>query len=104
MAEDQFGGVFRHDIRAAGVTYDTPQETERPPIARSLIFVTPDAQRTMQTYLGACLNLTPADVEPDTIKGSKVIYLEGYPGIRRRRRRPFCRPPASPMVSTARWR
>jgi sugar/nucleoside kinase (ribokinase family) len=78
VAQDQFGGVFRHDIRAAGVTYDTPQETEGPPTARSLIFVTPDAQRTMQTYLGACLNLTPADVDPDTIKGSKVIYLEGY--------------------------
>jgi sugar/nucleoside kinase (ribokinase family) len=78
VAEDQFGGVFRHDIRAAGVAYDTPQETKGPPTARSLIFVTPDAQRTMQTYLGACLNLTPADVDPDTIKGSKVIYLEGY--------------------------
>jgi sugar/nucleoside kinase (ribokinase family) len=78
VAEDQFGGVFRHDIRAAGVAYDTPQETKGPPTARSLIFVTPDAQRTMQTYLGACLNLTPADVDPDTIKGSKVVYLEGY--------------------------
>jgi sugar/nucleoside kinase (ribokinase family) len=78
VAEDQFGGVFRHDIRAAGVAYDTPQATEGPPTARSLIFVTPDAQRTMQTYLGACLNLTPSDVDPDTIKGSKVIYLEGY--------------------------
>jgi sugar/nucleoside kinase (ribokinase family) len=78
VAEDQFGGVFRHDIRAAGVAYDTPQETDGPPTARSLIFVTPDAQRTMQTYLGACLNLTPADVDPDTIKGSKVVYLEGY--------------------------
>ena len=63
---------------AAGVAYDTPQETGGPPTARSLIFVTPDAQRTMQTYLGACLNLTPADVDPDTIKGSKVVYLEGY--------------------------
>lgn len=78
VAEDQFGGVFRHDIRAAGVAYDTPQATEGPPTARSLIFVTPDAQRTMQTYLGACLNLTPSDVDPDTIKGSKVVYLEGY--------------------------
>jgi sugar/nucleoside kinase (ribokinase family) len=78
VAQDQFGGVFRHDIRAAGVAYDTPQETEGPPTARSLIFVTPDAQRTMQTYLGACLNLTPADVDPGTVKGSKVVYLEGY--------------------------
>ena len=78
VAEDQFGGVFRHDIRAAGVTYETPQAADGPPTARSLIFVTPDAQRTMQTYLGACLNLTPADVDPGIIKGSKVIYLEGY--------------------------
>jgi sugar/nucleoside kinase (ribokinase family) len=78
VAQDQFGGIFRHDIRAAGVAYDTPQEADGPPTARSMIFVTPDAQRTMQTYLGACLNLTPADVDPATIKGSKVVYLEGY--------------------------
>lgn len=78
VADDQFGGLFRHDIRAAGVAFDTLPAVDGPPTARSLIFVTPDAQRTMQTYLGACLNLTPADVKPETIKQSKVVYLEGY--------------------------
>jgi sugar/nucleoside kinase (ribokinase family) len=78
VAEDQFGGVFRHDIRAAGVAFDTVPATDGTPTARSLIFVTPDAQRTMQTYLGACLSLEPADVNPQVIQQSQVIYLEGY--------------------------
>jgi sugar/nucleoside kinase (ribokinase family) len=78
VANDQFGGLFRHDIRAAGVAFDTPMSTDETPTARSLIFVTSDAQRTMQTYLGACLRLTPADVDPATIQQSKIVYLEGY--------------------------
>ncbi|HEY7690461.1 MAG TPA: adenosine kinase, partial [Dongiaceae bacterium] len=78
VADDQFGGLFRHDIRAAGVAFDTPMAADGAPTARSLIFVTADAQRTMQTYLGACLNLTTADVDPATIRQSKVVYLEGY--------------------------
>jgi sugar/nucleoside kinase (ribokinase family) len=78
VADDQFGQLFRHDIRAAGVAYDTAAATDGTPTARSLIFVTSDAQRTMQTYLGACLSLSPADVDPATIKQSKVVYLEGY--------------------------
>jgi sugar/nucleoside kinase (ribokinase family) len=62
VADDQLGQIFTHDIRAAGVTYDTPPLTGGLPTARSLIFVTPDAQRTMQTFLGACTQLGPEDI------------------------------------------
>lgn len=78
VAEDQLGQVFMHDIRAGGVAYDTTPLRGGPPTARSLIFVTPDAQRTMQTFLGACTQLGPADVNMDFITSSKVVYLEGY--------------------------
>ena len=75
---DQFGGVFRHDIRSSGVTFETPSAEEGPPTARCLIFVTPDAQRTMQTFLGATTQLGPEDLDMDGITSSKVVYLEGY--------------------------
>ena len=78
VADDQLGKIFTHDIRAVGVTYDTPPLTGGLPTARSLIFVTPDAQRTMQTFLGACTQLGPEDVNMDYITASKVVYLEGY--------------------------
>ena len=78
VADDQLGEVFSHDIRAIGVTYDTAPLKGGLPTARSLIFVTPDAQRTMQTYLGATTQLGPEDVNMDYITSSKVVYLEGY--------------------------
>lgn len=78
VADDQLGKVFIHDISAAGVAYDTTPLTTGLPTARSLIFVTPDAQRTMQTFLGACTQLGPEDVNMDFIAASKVVYLEGY--------------------------
>jgi sugar/nucleoside kinase (ribokinase family) len=78
VADDQLGDIFAHDIRAIGVTYDTPRLTEGLSTARSLIFVTPDAQRTMQTFLGATTQLGPEDVNMDYITASKVLYLEGY--------------------------
>ncbi len=78
VADDQLGDVFSHDIRAVGVTYDTPRLTEGLSTARCLIFVTPDAQRTMQTFLGATSQLGPEDVNMDYITSSKVLYLEGY--------------------------
>jgi sugar/nucleoside kinase (ribokinase family) len=78
VAADQLGKIFTHDIRAVGVTYDTPPLTSGLPTARSLIFVTPDAQRTMQTFLGACTQLGPEDVNMDYIEASKVVYMEGY--------------------------
>ena len=78
VADDQLGQVFTHDIRAIGVTYDTPPLKGGLPTARSLIFVTPDAQRTMQTYLGATTQLGPEDVNMHYITSSEVVYLEGY--------------------------
>lgn len=78
VANDKLGEAFSHDIRAAGVAFDTPMLLDGATTARCLIFVTPDAQRTMQTFLGACVELGPEDVEEDKIKNSQVVYLEGY--------------------------
>ena len=83
VADDQLGAIFRHDIRAAGVAFDTPvlaatAEDGGPPTARCLVFVTPDAQRTLCTMLGACLALGPADVDEALVAAAQVTYLEGY--------------------------
>jgi sugar/nucleoside kinase (ribokinase family) len=78
VAADQLGDVFAHDIRAIGVTYDTPRLSEGLSTARCLIFVTPDAHRTMQTFLGATTQLGPEDVNAEYIDAAKVLYLEGY--------------------------
>jgi len=78
VAPDQLGNVFRHDIRAMGVTFDTAPLTDGTPTARCLILVTPDAHRTMNTYLGACTALSPADIDPAMIQNAQVTYLEGY--------------------------
>jgi len=78
VRNDQLGGIFRHDIRAAGVAFDTPPSTGGAPTARCLIFVTPDAQRTMSTYLGTCVELGPEDIDGAQIAAAKVTYLEGY--------------------------
>ncbi len=76
--EDQFGKVFAHDLNAIGVKFDTPFTTGDTPTARCLVFVTPDGERTMNTYLGSCVELGPEDLNEDLIKSSKVTYLEGY--------------------------
>jgi sugar/nucleoside kinase (ribokinase family) len=78
VRDDQLGEVFRHDIRAAGVSYDVPLAIDGPPTARCLIQVTPDAQRTMNTYLGASALLEPADIDVDLVASAKVVYCEGY--------------------------
>lgn len=78
VADDQLGAVFGHDIRALGVHFDTAPVNGEPPTARCLILVTPDAQRTMNTYLGACVELTPKDVDTGLISASQVTYMEGY--------------------------
>ncbi|WP_298285802.1 adenosine kinase [Novosphingobium sp.] len=78
VADDQLGEVFAHDIRAGGIAYATPVRADEPPTARCLIFVSPDGQRTMNTFLGASQFL-PADALDDaTIAAAKVLYLEGY--------------------------
>ena len=78
VRNDQIGGIFRHDIRAAGVHFETPPATSGPPSGRCLIFVTPDAQRTMATFLGAATELGPDGVDPEVIAAAKVTYMEGY--------------------------
>lgn len=78
VANDQLGTVFRHDIRAAGVAFNTPSLEDGAPTARCLIMITPDAQRTMCTFLGACVWISPTDLDEEMIKNSAVTYLEGY--------------------------
>ena len=78
VSDDELGDIYRHDIRAQGVAFDTKPLNGKPPTARSMIFVTPDGERSMNTYLGACVELGPEDVEPDKAAGAKVTYFEGY--------------------------
>ncbi len=78
VRDDQLGAVFAHDLRSIGVRYETPPATRGPATARCLILVTPDAQRTMNTYLGACVELGPGDIDEDLIRQAQVVYLEGY--------------------------
>jgi sugar/nucleoside kinase (ribokinase family) len=78
VRDDFLGQVYRHDITAAGVRFETLAATAGPGTARCLILVTPDGQRTMNTYLGACVELGPADIDPDVITGARITYLEGY--------------------------
>lgn len=82
VADDQLGTIFAHDIRAAGAHFDTAplplDGPDVPPTARSMIFVTPDGERSMNTYLGACVELGPEDVEADVAAGAHVTYFEGY--------------------------
>jgi sugar/nucleoside kinase (ribokinase family) len=78
VSDDHLGRIYTHDIRAQGVAFDTKPLPGEPPTARSMIFVTPDGERSMNTYLGACVELGPEDVEPDKARGAKVAYFEGY--------------------------
>lgn len=78
VRDDELGGIFAHDIRAAGVAYATPPAATGPATARCLILVTPDGERTMNTYLGAAQNLSPGDVDAAAVASASVTYLEGY--------------------------
>ena len=78
VRNDQLGQIFAHDIRAVGARFDTPAATAGPGTARCLILVTPDAQRTMCTYLGASVGLDPADLDLELVAQARVLYLEGY--------------------------
>jgi len=78
VRDDVLGGVFAHDLHAIGVRYDTPPSRSGPATARCLILVTADAQRTMNTYLGACVELGPEDVDAGLVQAAQVSYLEGY--------------------------
>ncbi|MFC0684353.1 adenosine kinase [Novosphingobium clariflavum] len=78
VAEDQLGEVFTHDIRAGGIAFDVPARPGNPPTARCLIFVTPDGQRTMNTFLGASHYLPAEALDESAIASAAVLYLEGY--------------------------
>ena len=78
VRDDQLGAIFAHDIRSVGARFDTPAAASGPSTARCLILVTPDAQRTMCTYLGASVGLDPRDLDLDVVRQARVLYLEGY--------------------------
>ncbi|OSQ50114.1 adenosine kinase [Thalassospira alkalitolerans] len=78
VRNDQLGEVFSHDMRAIGVSFNSAPTTTGAPTARCLIFVTPDGHRTMNTFLGACTELGPDDIDADLITSAKIIYMEGY--------------------------
>lgn len=77
-AQDQLGEIFAHDIRSLGVDFDTAPRVDVGPTARCLILVTPDAQRTMNTFLGAAQTLQAAAVDPRRVADAAILYLEGY--------------------------
>lgn len=78
VAGDEFGKIFRHDIAAAGVTFNTAPVTGKAPTSRSLILVTPDGERTMNTFLGISTDLDQGEVDPEIVRNSGIVYLEGY--------------------------
>lgn len=78
IRNDQLGNVFRHDINALGASFTTSPATEGPATAHCLVLVTPDAERTMCTYLGACINLTENDIDEENVRAADITYLEGY--------------------------
>ncbi|MEM7464366.1 MAG: adenosine kinase, partial [Pseudomonadota bacterium] len=78
VTDDALGKIFTHDIRAIGVDYDTPPLELTPPTARSMIFVTPDGERSMNTYLGACVELGPEDIDEEVVSQAAITYFEGY--------------------------
>lgn len=78
VRDDSLGDIYRHDIRAMGIGFDTPAARSGPGTARCLVLVTQDGQRTMGTYLGACVDLGPEDIDPRVVAAAQVTYLEGY--------------------------
>ena len=78
VKDDQLGQVFIHDIKTLGVAFPAAVSTEGGPTGRCLVLVTPDAQRSMSTFLGAAQNLTPDDIDEEIVKASAITYMEGY--------------------------
>jgi sugar/nucleoside kinase (ribokinase family) len=78
LKADELGRAFSHDIRAAGVSFETPAAKDGPSTGRCYVLVTPDGERTMNTYLGAAQDLHPKDVDENMVAASAITYLEGY--------------------------
>ncbi|HSM40159.1 MAG TPA: adenosine kinase [Afifellaceae bacterium] len=78
VASDEAGGFFRHDMKSTGIAFPTADLTTGISTGRSMILITPDTERTMNTFLGACQELTPQDIDRETVEGAAITYLEGY--------------------------
>ncbi|MCE7887862.1 MAG: adenosine kinase [Alphaproteobacteria bacterium PRO2] len=91
VANDKLGQTFQHDIRAQGVTFTTVPLAIGAPTGRCLILVTPDAQRTMNTFLGASVELNEDDIDEKLVASAQVTYLEGYLFDREQAKRAFVR-------------
>lgn len=78
VSDDHLGGVFSKDMKSIGAHFETAPLQGNPPTARSMIFVTPDGERSMNTYLGACVELKPDDIDEQVVADSKITYFEGY--------------------------
>ncbi|MCB1385505.1 MAG: adenosine kinase [Nitratireductor sp.] len=78
VSRDHLGEIYRHDMRAIGVHFETEPLAGEPPTARSMIFVTPDGERSMNTYLGSCVELGPEDIDEAVVAASAITYFEGY--------------------------
>jgi sugar/nucleoside kinase (ribokinase family) len=78
VRDDRLGLVYSHDLRLTGLHYKTPPATHGLPTARCFIFVTPDGQRSMNTYLGASTDLNASDIDEDLVQAARITYLEGY--------------------------
>ncbi len=78
VADDALGASFTHDIRRVGVGFDPPPALELPPTAHCTVLITPDGERTMNTFLGACGLLSPADIDAAVIAPASVVYVEGF--------------------------
>ena len=78
VRNDQLGNIFHRDLQSIGIEFSTTPAVDGSPTARCLVLVTPDGQRSMATYLGACTELGPEDINADTIRNHSITYLEGY--------------------------
>ena len=78
VSNDQFGRILSHDIRSIGVTFENEPAANSKPTARCLVLVTPDGERTMNTYLGSSVELGEDELKPDLVQKSRILYLEGY--------------------------
>jgi sugar/nucleoside kinase (ribokinase family) len=89
VRDDQLGSIFRHDIVSLGVVFRTPAASSGPPTGRCLVLVTPDADRTLQTFLGIAADIGPEDVDEELIAAARITYLEGYLWDQPRAKRAF---------------
>ena len=103
VKNDPLGEVFGDDIRSTGVAFSTAPAEHGPATGRCFIYVTPDGERTMNTYLGASTYLSPPDVDEALVRAAKVVYLEGYMWDRPAAKTAFQKAGGSPAPPAAAW-